>query len=180
MAAGAIGYGRELMRLVDLGTLGALVTRVTTLHREPGSLPPRLAGTAAGVLIGPPPNPGLRAVVREYAPTWATWPLPVILAVAGQSPAEYARIGSQVDGETGGGRAGAGPVSSQPEPGRPHAGWDPAEAWQAVHALREACSAAAAGQAAVEWSGPGGGGAGRRAGRGRRADPGGAAARPGR
>ena len=151
LAAGAIGYGREFMRQVDLGTLGALVTRVTTLQRQPGSPPPRLVGTPAGVLIGQPPNPGLRAVVREYAPTWATWPLPVILAVAGQSPAEYARIGGQVDGEPG--VAGLElDLTAPPEPGKPAAGWDPAEAWQAVHAVREACSLPVL--VKLPWSGP--------------------------
>ena len=117
LAAGAIGYGREFMRQVDLGTLGALVTRVTTLQRQPGAPPPRLVGTPAGVLIGQraQPRPARRRCASTRPPG-PRWPLPVILAVAGQSPAEYARIGGQVDGEPG--VAGLElDLSAPPEPG---------------------------------------------------------------
>ena len=151
MVAGPVGYGRELARQADLSGLGALVTRVTTLQRRAGSSPPRLAGTPAGALMGQAPNPGLRAVLREHAAAWAAWPLPVILAVAGQSAGEYARIGAQVEGEPG--VAGLElDLSAPPEPGRPAAGWDPAEAWQLVHAMREACSLPLL--ARLPWSGP--------------------------
>lgn len=153
IAAGFFGYGREFMRQADsgaFGALGALVTRETTLQRSPG-MAPRLAVTPAGVLAGDSPNAGLRAVLRDHAPAWAAWPLPVILAVAGQSAGEYARIGVQVEGEPG--VAGLQlDLSLPPEPGRPAAGWDPAEAWLLVHALRETTTLPVV--VRLPWSGP--------------------------
>jgi dihydroorotate dehydrogenase (NAD+) catalytic subunit len=154
LAAGTVGYGREYLRqpaIGDTGSLGGLVTRTTTLQRRATAPTPRLAGTAAGVLLGRVPNPGLGVVLREHAPAWAGWPLPVILAVAGQSPGEYARIGVQIAGAAG--VAGVEmDLSAPPVPGKPAAGWDPAEAWLAVDAMRSACTLPLL--VRLPWSGP--------------------------
>lgn len=151
MAAGPVGYGREFMRLAGMETVGALVTQITTLQRHAGSPTPRLAATAAGALVGQAPNPGLPAVLRDRSDIWAGWAPLVILAVCGRSPDEYAIIGSQVEGEAG--IAGLEmDLSGPPEPGRPHAGWDPAEAWLAVRAMRQASTLPIL--ARLPWSGP--------------------------
>lgn len=133
----AFGYGREMSRLVDLAGLGGLVTRVTTLRPQGGSAPPRMAPAASGVVMAPPPNPGLRAVLRDYARYWARWDLPVMLAVAGQSAADCATMAAALEGVAGV-AALALDLSVEPEPGRGPAGYDAAEAWLMVRALREA------------------------------------------
>src|SRR5215216_7382643 len=82
-AAGCFGYGVEYARAVDFATIGAIVTRSTTLQRRRAQAP-RLLETPAGVLAtGGWPNPGLARVLDRFAPAWATWNTPVILSVAG-------------------------------------------------------------------------------------------------
>jgi dihydroorotate dehydrogenase (NAD+) catalytic subunit len=101
-AAGCFGYGVEYTGLVDLEPIGAIVTRTTTLRRRRTAHPPRLIETPAGVLsVGPWPNPGLAYVIEHYAPRWATWPTPVLLSVAGESPAEYAAVAAALEGVAG-------------------------------------------------------------------------------
>jgi dihydroorotate dehydrogenase (NAD+) catalytic subunit len=133
----AFGYGREMARLVDLPSLGGLVTRVTTLRPQGGGAPPRMAPAASGVVMAAAPNPGLRAALRDNARQWSQWDLPVILAVAGQSAADCATMAAQLEGVAGV-AALALDLSVEPEPGRPPAGFDAAEAWLMVRALRDA------------------------------------------
>ena len=139
-AAGPYGYGREAMRAVDLSPLGAFVTRTTTLYPQAGGSLPRLAQAPAGVLhnIGWP-NPGLGSVLKEYAPRWQTWSLPVILSVAGQSAAECATIGRQVEDAPGLAGVELNLSLAPREDGLP-AGYDAAQSWALVRALRETCS----------------------------------------
>lgn len=101
-AAGCFGYGVEYARAIDLARIGAIVTRSTTLHGRRAARPPRLVETPAGVLcIGRWPDPGLAHVVERLAPVWARWSTPVLLSVAGKSPAEYAAIGAALEGVEG-------------------------------------------------------------------------------
>ncbi len=86
----------EYARLVDLGQVGAVVTRTTTLQPQRGA--PRLLETPGGLFCcGPWPNPGLRAVAERYAPVWAGWGTPVILSVAGTGPGEYGQIAGHAE-----------------------------------------------------------------------------------
>lgn len=140
-AAGPYGYGKEISRLLDLSRLGAVVTRGVTLRPQLGDLPPRLVRSPAGVLHGlGRANPGLRAVIRDYAPLWAAWSLPVIVNIAGQNTGEYATIGATLDGVPGVAGLEADLSCPAEESGGAPFGYDAALSWQVIHTLRQACA----------------------------------------
>jgi len=88
-AAGCFGFGGEYARLVETATLGAVVVGPLTAGPRQGAEPPRLLPFPGGVLVHTGlANPGVAAVVRRYARTWARSPVPVIAHVAGVSPHE--------------------------------------------------------------------------------------------
>lgn len=101
-AAGTFGYGAEYARIVEIQRLGAIFSKGTTLHPRRGAPPPRLAETPGGMLnaVGLQ-NPGVRAVVREKAPVWARWQVPVIVNVAGETIDEYVQAAATLDGVAG-------------------------------------------------------------------------------
>src|ERR1700686_1758206 len=101
VASGPFGYGSDALQ-VDRAVLGAIVTKGTTLRPRGGNAPIRIAETASGMLnaIGLQ-NPGVDHVARVYAPQWATWDLPVIVNVAGDSVDEYVAVARRLDGVDG-------------------------------------------------------------------------------
>ncbi len=101
VASGTFGYGFDAPQ-VDRSALGAMVTKGTTRHERSGNPAPRIAETASGMLnaIGLQ-NPGVEHVAQVYAPVWATWDLPVIVNVAGESIEEYVEIARRLDGVPG-------------------------------------------------------------------------------
>jgi dihydroorotate dehydrogenase (NAD+) catalytic subunit len=101
-AAGTFGYGTEYARIVEIQRLGAIFSKGTTLRPQRGAPPPRLAETPGGMLnaIGLQ-NPGVRAVVREKAPVWARWQVPVVVNVAGETVDEYVAVAQMLDGVPG-------------------------------------------------------------------------------
>ena len=101
-ASGTFGYGTEYCHLFDLQRLGAIVCKGTTLTPREGNPQPRLAETASGVLnsIGLQ-NIGVKALIKEKAPIWAGWRLPVIVNIAGETVADYARLAAELDGVAG-------------------------------------------------------------------------------
>lgn len=101
-ASGTFGYGIEYSELVDLQRLGAIVCKGTTLEAREGNPQPRLVETASGVLnsVGLE-NIGIEAVIREKAPIWAKWRVPVIVNIAGETIGEYKEIASRLEGISG-------------------------------------------------------------------------------
>jgi dihydroorotate dehydrogenase (NAD+) catalytic subunit len=101
VASGTFGYGFDAP-LVDRSALGAIVTKGTTPRPREGNAPTRITETPSGMLnaIGLQ-NPGAEHVAREYAPHWATWDLPVIVNVAGDSVADYVEVAQRLDGVAG-------------------------------------------------------------------------------
>jgi dihydroorotate dehydrogenase (NAD+) catalytic subunit len=101
-AAGTFGYGLEMAKELDIQRLGAIVCKGTTLRRRRGNPQPRLVETPAGILnsIGLQ-NMGVEALIRDVAPIWATWRVPVVVNVAGESVEEYARLARRLDGVPG-------------------------------------------------------------------------------
>jgi len=101
-ASGTFGYGIEYSDILDIQRLGAIVCKGTTLKPKDGNPQPRLAETASGVLnsIGLQ-NIGVRALIKEKAPIWASWRVPVIVNIAGESIDDYAQLASQLDGVAG-------------------------------------------------------------------------------
>ncbi len=101
VASGTFGYGFDAPQ-VDRGALGAIVSKGTTLRPREGNAPIRIAESPSGMLnaIGLQ-NPGVDHVVRVYAPHWATWDVPVIVNVAGDSVEEYVAVARRLDGVAG-------------------------------------------------------------------------------
>lgn len=101
-ASGTFGYGTEYSHLFDIQMLGAIVCKGTTLEPREGNPQPRLAETACGVLnsIGMQ-NIGADALVKEKAPIWAGWRVPVIVNIAGEAVNDYAQLASKLDGVAG-------------------------------------------------------------------------------
>ena len=101
-ASGTFGYGTEYSDFVDIQRLGAIVCKGTTLEPREGNPQPRLAETPAGLLnsIGLQ-NIGVEALIKEKAPLWASWQVPVIVNIAGESIDDYARLAARLDGVVG-------------------------------------------------------------------------------
>lgn len=101
-ASGTYGYGTEYAALVDIQRLGAIVCKGTTLRPRSGNPLPRIVETPAGMLnsIGLQ-NIGVRALIREKAPIWARWKVPVIVNIAGEHVEEFGEIASLLDGVEG-------------------------------------------------------------------------------
>jgi dihydroorotate dehydrogenase (NAD+) catalytic subunit len=101
-ASGTFGYGLEMAKELDIQRLGAIVCKGTTLRRRRGNPQPRMVETPAGMLnsIGLQ-NMGVEALIRDIAPVWATWRVPVVVNIAGESIEEYARLGRRLDGVPG-------------------------------------------------------------------------------
>ena len=69
VASGAFGYGREYAEFFDLGKLGAIITKGTSLKPKSGNKPPRVCETASGMLnsIGLQ-NPGVEYFANNDLP----------------------------------------------------------------------------------------------------------------
>src|SRR3990172_8889233 len=101
-ASGTFASGLEYQKVFDIQRLGAIVSKAVTLRPRRGNVQPRIAETAAGMInsIGLQ-NIGLRAILRDVAPVWASWRLPVIVNIAGESVGDYAELASRLDGAPG-------------------------------------------------------------------------------
>jgi dihydroorotate dehydrogenase (NAD+) catalytic subunit len=97
-ASGTFGYGLEYAGLFDIQRLGAVICKGTTIEPRDGNPPPRLAETASGMLnaIGLQ-NSGVEALVRDKAPLWALWRVPVLVNIAGETVDEYATLAARLD-----------------------------------------------------------------------------------
>jgi dihydroorotate dehydrogenase (NAD+) catalytic subunit len=101
-ASGTFGWGTEYEHPFDIENLGAIVCKGTTLKPREGNPQPRIAETPCGVLnsIGLQ-NIGVEAVLKEKAPVWAGWRVPVIVNIVGETVEEYGRLASMLDGVAG-------------------------------------------------------------------------------
>ena len=100
-ASGTFGYGTEVP-LLDRNALGGMVSKGIFLKPRAGTPPPRIAETPSGMLnaIGLQ-GPGVDALIRDYAPQWATWDFPVLVNINGESIAEYEELTGRLDGVPG-------------------------------------------------------------------------------
>jgi len=101
-ASGTFGYGTGNDQVFDIQKLGCVVCKGTTLEPREGNPQPRLAETASGLLnsIGME-NIGVNALIKEKAPIWVGWQVPVIVNIAGESIDDYARMADHLDGVPG-------------------------------------------------------------------------------
>jgi len=97
LASGVVGYGTEYGGLIDLGAVGAIVTKTITLEPRTGNRPPRLRETAGGLLnaIGLE-NVGLATFLGEKLPEAAELKVPIVASIAGASPSEHATLAGRI------------------------------------------------------------------------------------
>ena len=97
-ASGTFGYGTEYAPLMDIQRLGAIVSKGITWRPRKGNPQPRIVETPAGMLnsIGLQ-NVGVRALIRDKAPVWADWRVPVIVNIAGENYDEFRRLAAVLD-----------------------------------------------------------------------------------
>ena len=102
VASGTFGYGTEYSDVVDVDRLGGICCKGTTLKARIGNPTPRVTETPGGMLnsIGLQ-NPGVDAVIAKYAEIWASWKVPVIVNVAGDSVHDYVEVARRLDGVPG-------------------------------------------------------------------------------
>jgi dihydroorotate dehydrogenase (NAD+) catalytic subunit len=102
VASGTFGYGVEYADVVDIQRIGAICCKGTTLKPRSGNRPPRVTETPGGMLnsIGLQ-NPGVDAVLERYGQLWATWQVPVIVNVAGESIEDYVGVVRKLNEATG-------------------------------------------------------------------------------
>ncbi|GBD12511.1 Dihydroorotate dehydrogenase B (NAD(+)), catalytic subunit [bacterium HR24] len=97
-ASGCFGNGIEFLRVFDIQRLGGIVSKGITLRPRLGNPQPRIVETPAGMInsIGLQ-NVGVDAVLRELAPIWATWSVPVIANIAAERVEDYAELARRLD-----------------------------------------------------------------------------------
>lgn len=100
-ASGTFGYGTEVP-LCDRRLLGGMVSKGIFLEPRPGTPPPRIVETPAGMLnaIGLQ-GPGVDALIRDFAPQWATWDFPVLVNINGETVDAYGELAARLDGVPG-------------------------------------------------------------------------------
>jgi dihydroorotate dehydrogenase (NAD+) catalytic subunit len=98
-ASGTFSWGLEFAKHFDINALGAVVSKGVTTEVRAGNRQPRVAETPAGMLnsIGLQ-NVGVDAVIRDLAPMWARWDVPVIVNLAANSVDEFGELASALDG----------------------------------------------------------------------------------
>ena len=97
-ASGTFGYGVEYEHILDLSTLGGLVSKGLFLEPRDGCATPRIAETPSGLLnaIGLQ-GVGVRAFVRDVLPALARYDTAVLVNVCGDTVDEYAEVTRIVD-----------------------------------------------------------------------------------
>ena len=102
IAAGIVGYGIEFSEMVDIQRLGAIVCKGTTFMPRKGNPQPRLVETANGLLnsVGLE-NIGVDALIKDKAPVWANWRVPVIVNIAGETIEECVAVATKLEGVSG-------------------------------------------------------------------------------
>ena len=92
-ASGTFGYGDEVTSLIDVNSLGGIVTKTITFHPRAGNPPPRITETTAGMInsIGLA-NIGVQRFVKEKASIYKSLNTRIIVSIAGESIDEYCSI----------------------------------------------------------------------------------------
>ena len=93
VASGTFGYGREYADFFDLGKLGAIITKGTSLKPKSGNKPSRVCETASGMLnsIGLQ-NPGVEYFANNDLPFLRKFDTKIIVNACGSSIDEYVEL----------------------------------------------------------------------------------------
>ena len=86
-------FGADYRQLIDVGALGAIVTKTITLRGRVGNPPPRVAETASGMLnsIGLE-NKGLADFIKNKIPAFPAGKAALIVSIAGDSEGELKEL----------------------------------------------------------------------------------------
>lgn len=97
-ASGTFGYGLEFADLIDLGQLGGIIVKGTTLHPREGNDYPRMTETPMGMLncVGLQ-NKGAAYFCSEIYPKIKDLDTNVLVNVSGSSPEDYAECAAMMD-----------------------------------------------------------------------------------
>ena len=92
-ASGTFGSGEEYSEFMDLGCLGAVVTKGVANVPWPGNPVPRIAETYGGMLnaIGLQ-NPGIDVFVRRDIPFLRQFDTKIIVNVCGRTTEDYVEV----------------------------------------------------------------------------------------
>ncbi len=93
VASGTFGYGREYADFFDLGKLGAIITKGTSLRPKSGNKPSRVCETPSGMLnsIGLQ-NPGVEYFANNDLPFLRKFDTKIIVNACGSSVDEYVEL----------------------------------------------------------------------------------------
>lgn len=93
VASGTFGYGREYSEFFDLGLLGAVITKGTSLKPKSGNKPSRVCETASGMLnsIGLQ-NPGVEYFANNDLQFLRKFDTKIIVNACGSSIDEYVEL----------------------------------------------------------------------------------------
>jgi dihydroorotate dehydrogenase (NAD+) catalytic subunit len=96
-AAGTFGYGEEYASLINLNTLGAIVTKGISLAPQQGNPPPRIWEVQGGMLnsIGLH-NVGLEVFAQEKLPFLRQCGVPIIVNFFGHTNHEYVEVAQKL------------------------------------------------------------------------------------
>ena len=97
-ASGTFGYGLEFEDFIDLGGLGGIIVKGTTLKPREGNDYPRMAETASGMLncVGLQ-NKGVEYFCEHIYPQIKDIGTNMIVNVSGSSPEDYAECAARID-----------------------------------------------------------------------------------
>ena len=97
-ASGTFGYGVEFEDFIDLGGLGGIIVKGTTLKPREGNDYPRMAETASGMLncVGLQ-NKGVEYFCEHIYPQIKDIDTNMIVNVSGSSPEDYAECAARID-----------------------------------------------------------------------------------
>ena len=100
VASGTFGYGDEYAHILDVSSLGAVITKTVTLKPRAGNPAARIAETPAGMLnsIGLE-NVGLEAFRREKVPRLASLGATIVASIGGETPRELEAMLGALGGE---------------------------------------------------------------------------------
>ncbi len=96
-ASGTFGYGKEYSDFIDLGKLGGICVKGTTLHDRQGNAYPRMAETPAGMLnaVGLQ-NKGVDYFVSSIYPEIKDFDTNIIVNVSGSTIEDYAECAARL------------------------------------------------------------------------------------
>lgn len=96
-ASGTFGYGKEYTDFIDLGKLGGICVKGTTLHDRQGNAYPRMAETPSGMLnaVGLQ-NKGVDYFVSHIYPEIKDFDTNIIVNVSGSTIEDYAECAARL------------------------------------------------------------------------------------